>query len=557
MAPERDAGQPVRQAAPDRAAHRGEGSVGVAAPLGRVALAAEERRAGPDHAVPVHLAGHLGDRVVEQQRVDVVQLGAGHAVRRHRVGRDALGEVGLEDRDALPEQRAQQALEPLDGRGAGEVDDAAGRVRAVPGVRDVHLTILIFQEVSVRRGLGEDRAEVRDVRVHPQTGLEALLLERGQHPLGVGKALRVPPEVRPVPLDLPVAVQVQDVAGDAPLADPPRPRQHPLLGVLEEARGDPAPEGPLGRQRRGPREQVVPRQDLGDARPADHVVVDQVVRHDDLDAAVRRAADVELHRHAAVHQETVTPAGHIERNILIRTIRLSAERVKVPHQRALAALVERGELLAEPAEVLVGLGGQALLVGHGHAAGQGTPERQRAQPAADVHVAGVLLGQQAALRVGEAQVPGIEGDLRPYGARVHDDPGLAGLHPRARERPRAHHLDDPRGAGAGLRVLAQPHADHPLPRDRHLDDEHLLRRGRGLEGRAPPVRGRQLGPGERGKALLSPHAHRELRRVRAEVLVRDQRGTVRHRCAPVRHEGRTRELVCRLYEQTSTPSRPR
>ena len=103
VAPEGDAAESVAESAAQGGGHGGEGALAVAAPLGGVALPAEVGGAGPDQVVSLDVAGDLGDGVVEQQGVDVVQVGAGHAVGGDGVGGDAFPEVGFEDGDALQE----------------------------------------------------------------------------------------------------------------------------------------------------------------------------------------------------------------------------------------------------------------------------------------------------------------------------------------------------------------------------------------------------------------------------------------------------------------------
>ena len=404
---------------------------------------------------------------------------------------------------------------------------ARGRVGAVPDVGDVRAAVGAAQEVAGALGVGVQRAVGHQVRVHPQADPEALLGQGAQHRGRVGERLGVPAQVRPGAGHLPVAVQVQHVAGDAPLPDPAGPLQHLLLTVGVEAGGDPGAEGPPGRQVRAAGEQVQPVQHLRRSRPGQHVVVEQVVGDQDLHRAVGGLADVELHRQSAVDQQAVAAVGQVERDVLVGPVGLAAEGVEVPHQGPLAALVQRGELLAEADEPFVAGGEEALVPGDADPVGRGAPERQGTPPAADVARARILLDEHGAVGTQEPDPPRVEGDLgddraggHPYLPVVDGDRGRVGLW--------VHQRHGAGGAAAGLRVLGQPYPDHSLAG--RVDAYHRGRAvgQRGLERRAVRVGAGDLGPAHHGRAALAGGPHGQVGRVGDEGLVRHQRRSVRH-----------------------------
>lgn len=152
----------------------------------------------------------------------------------------------LKTGDALLQEGAEPGGVPLGGFRVGEVDDADEQVGAVPGVGEVDLAGGAAEEVAVFGGFFEVGAEVGDVGVDPQADAEAEVGEVGEHLFGVGEGVAVPVQVGPVSFGLPVAVEVEDVAGDAAFADGAGAFHDPLLGVVDESGGDPGAERPFG-----------------------------------------------------------------------------------------------------------------------------------------------------------------------------------------------------------------------------------------------------------------------------------------------------------------------
>ena len=330
-----------------------------------------------------------------------------------------------------------------------------------------------------------------------------------------------------MPGDLPVAVEVQHVAGDVPLADAPGPFQHALLAVREEARRDPGAERPSRRQVRPSGQRVEPVEHPLRGGPGQHVVVEQVVRDEDLHAAVGARAHVELHRQSAVDEDAVAAVGQVERHVLVRAVGLAAERVEVPHQRSLAALVQRRELLAEADEPFVAGCDEALVPGDRLAVDCGAAERQRAAATADVPGAAVGGQQQPTVGGEEAQPPRVQAHLGDHATGTHPDAPVGDSH-RGRVRLRVDQRQCPCGPAADREVVGEAYPDDPFPGG--LDARGERAAGRADRGERDAVRvGRgDLGPQHVVGALLAGGADRQVGRVGHERLVRDQRRAVRH-----------------------------
>jgi hypothetical protein len=242
---------------------------------------------------------------------------------------------------------------------------------------------------------------------------------------------------------------------------------------------------------------------------------------------VGRLAHVELHRHAAVDEHAVAAVRQVQRNRLVRPVALAAERVEVPHQRALAALVEPGELLPQADEPLQGGRDETLVVGRHFAVGQGAAERQGADPAADVALAAILFQQRLPGRVDEPQVPRIERDLRrdrtggdPQGAVTDLDPG--------REHRGTYERDRSRAAGAGVGFGRQAYPEHTVAGRSDLHDQRRPVGGGALERDTTGVGTEHLGPGQNGRAGVSRPAYGQVGRVGDERLERNQGRAIGH-----------------------------
>src|SRR5262249_57077985 len=122
-----------------------------------------------------------------------------------------------------------------------EVDDGAEPHAALrplaPHEGVVDAPIGTAQEVAALHALLVEAALAGDVGVDPEAVVEALLVELRHQARGLGKTLGIPLEVAPHERALPEGVEVEDVAGNAFPAEPPRVRQHRGLGELHEAGG--------------------------------------------------------------------------------------------------------------------------------------------------------------------------------------------------------------------------------------------------------------------------------------------------------------------------------
>lgn len=150
------------------------------------------------------------------------------------------------------------------------------------------------------------------------------------------------------------------------------------------------------------------------------MVVEDVVGDEELHAAVRGLSHVEFGRAAGVEEEAVAAAGDVERNVFVGAVGFGAEGVEVPHADAAAAQVEGGEAFSEAAEAFVAGEGEGVVVG-GDAVDGAAAEGEGAAASADVDVAAVLFGEEAAGVVGEAQVPGVEGEVGVEWSASDDD----------------------------------------------------------------------------------------------------------------------------------------
>src|SRR5947209_14574310 len=110
-------------------------------------------------------------------------------------------------------------------------------------------------------------------------------------------------------------------------------------------------ERPPGQQRRAPGQLGILRQDLLRIADEDMEIHRAAARRERERGWIGRA-DVELGAMEIVEEQPVTGAADVERNALVAVVGLAREGVAIDHLEALAALVERGALVAEPVDML-------------------------------------------------------------------------------------------------------------------------------------------------------------------------------------------------------------
>jgi hypothetical protein len=197
------------------------------------------------------------------------------AVRVRRVDRRALAEVGLDGAHAHLEQRQQLLGVPARGVRVREVEDGG---RAEEAVEVPRLAVGSGGEPAVLLAQRVEGAAHADVRDLPQAEPEAVLAQAGDHPGRVGEALRRELEVVDPLGGEPVGVDVDDVAGDALLAQPPGDLLHlALLAVGHPAH--PQPEAPRRRDGRDAGQRRVAGQHVAQVRPGDQEGVQEGVLH--------------------------------------------------------------------------------------------------------------------------------------------------------------------------------------------------------------------------------------------------------------------------------------
>ena len=201
------------------------------------------------------LLQQLKDALVVQVGVVVVHQLRVAAVVVHRVGGDALAEVGFEAVHPLVQQHPQLALVPLPGVGIGEVHQAHACLPQVP-LPDASVAGLY--KIAVLQSLLKNRGFLRDIGIDPHADLQAPLVELFQKALRVGEDVSIPEEARPLERLHPEAVKMEDGERDLPLEHPVDQGEDGFLVVIGgEGRREPQAIRPRRKLRRAARESGV------------------------------------------------------------------------------------------------------------------------------------------------------------------------------------------------------------------------------------------------------------------------------------------------------------
>jgi hypothetical protein len=425
-----------------------------------------------------------------------VHLAAGEAVGKARVLRNLFGEVRLERLRAQRELGLELVAVPARRVGIGEVHDRAQPHAALgalaPDDRMIDAAVGTAHEVAARGAFAIERALDRHVGVDPQAAVKPLAAQRGQQTGGVGDTGGVPLEVAPHLRALPEAVEVHDVAGDALGAQAPRLLQHRSFRERYEGRRGPQAERPLRRHRRPAGQPRIRGQDLL-RRPRDQVVVELLAVGFDVVGAIGGAAQVHAHRGRHVDEQSVAPAAHQHRQILVGEVGARAVRVAVPDPEAPAHQVQAGEALTAAIKVVFGVQEHRLDDAE-DAPGRVVRQRLDLQARAgaeplpgEVDVVGHLVGEQQPVRGSERQSPRVEARLDgevlgaqrdPVGGAVDRPPAGVGVADDVAE-----------GFDDGQRSRRDPHADDARRDGAHRDPGRgqALRGARELQPRRRPL----------------------------------------------------------------------
>ena len=286
------------------------------------------------------------------------------------------------------------------------------------------------------------------------------------------------------------------------------------------------------------------------AGAGDDVVVEDVVGDEELHAAVRGLSHVEFGGAAGVEEEAVAAAGDVERNVFVGAVGFGAEGVEVPHADAAAAQVEGGEAFSEAAEAFVAGEGEGVVVG-GDAVDGAAAEGEGAAASADVDVAAVLFGEEAAGVVGEAQVPGVEGEVGVEWSASDDDVVVVDGDVGGGVGVGVDHGEGACCAGGGVGLGAEADADDAGCGGGDAGGEGFARGGGGLEVDSLVGDVEEVGSGDGAGTAVPGCGDGQFRWVGDEALVGDHGGPVEH-AGSLRGHGRHSRLVWLQNEQKST-----
>src|SRR5579864_309149 len=156
---------------------------------------------------------------------------------------------------------------------------------AAPQVQDVWITTWSPQEPTPTARNPESVTVDADIRVDPQTHSETKCVDFVQHPLGIGKYVWVPLQVRPATELLPEAVQVQHGGRNVSVTQLSRTRDGGFGAVCLEPGGYPQAEGPFWWAGR-PADQIRVAPNDRQRLARDHVVVECIFGHDQAERGV-------------------------------------------------------------------------------------------------------------------------------------------------------------------------------------------------------------------------------------------------------------------------------
>src|SRR5579859_1469877 len=94
------------------------------------------------------------------------------------------------------------------------IENADWRVKAAPDIDDIGFALGILEEIALLAGLSKALALDPNIGVDPEADLKAHLLDLRKHRRRIGEHLTIPDQIRPATEALPVAIQVQNIAGD-------------------------------------------------------------------------------------------------------------------------------------------------------------------------------------------------------------------------------------------------------------------------------------------------------------------------------------------------------
>ena len=320
----------------------------------------------------------------------------------------SLAEVALDGRHALLQQSQYLLLVPADRLRIGKVEHGILVGHAAVGILHMHATLYDFLEEAV---LG------REIRQLPQTGVEAVLLQLLQHADGILEAV-LGKLVVTLPVDTePSCIEMDDVRGDAILAQ--------LLGnvqsLLLREIGDTAHPCAKAPQRQHGRTACNARIFIEDflGGTKEHEEVQLLVGHKQALGTDIRCAEVGCDRCRCMHKNAVATIREVERYGLILSVSLRSLRIGDTELNLLPHLIQGTERLTAAIDALARRQQEHRIDGTAVVAAS-LDERERQQ----LHLRRVVvddmarLRQHTALLVLEHQTEGIALDLQPPKIRL-------------------------------------------------------------------------------------------------------------------------------------------
>src|SRR5579884_2350387 len=346
------------------------------------------------------------------------------------------------------------------------VDNTIWRLKAVPHIENVGFPLGILEEVALFAALGKALALYADIRIDPQANLKAHVFELGNHSRWIGKHLFVPYQLRPASEALPVAIQVQHIAGDIVFAYEFGALYDLVCTIALEARRHPQTKRPFGRQDGKTGQRGIFCHDGFQVGARYHIVIKRRIGADDAEAAGIAGYHVEIYWLRTVHKDPIFARAHKEGHVLVRTLAPYAPTIIVPRLDALPSLIEIGKFFTEPIEMLIRLGDKTIVKRDPFAIDSAEAAWQHRQLHSHIGALVVDLRQQR-LSIGS-----IEGYMKRVQIKLHsydvisDDKLILGIlqrHPGLHRREIARQPD---ALCVGVFILQQ-HTGNALGHDHH------------------------------------------------------------------------------------------
>ena len=352
MAPEGEAAHGEGQSAAHGLSHGRIVCEAVAAPVYRELLSACGGTSSKKYCLllALYFLQKIEHSLVVQVCIEIVHRMGIASVMVNHIHRNPLTEVGLEAVHATVKDRAELICVPFH------------RIR----IREVHEThtslpvvglpyasaVRTLQQITILHTLTEEVRTLSDVRIDPDTDLQTLVMIPLQSAADIREALFVPLKIAPVECFHPETVKVEYGKRNIALQHTIDKGAGGLLVVVgRKGGGQPQPEGPCRRQGRTSRQSRVLVQDLLRCRSIEEVIGDGLTRYGEAHILYFLAGHFKGYIIGAVHQHTISPVGHVERNALVGDLGCCAA-VLVPGIYHLSVLYECGKPLTKSIDTL-------------------------------------------------------------------------------------------------------------------------------------------------------------------------------------------------------------